>query len=162
MSLEDIKQVEYCALATEKCYNSQRLKEELDDLFIDSSICAFDVMAKCGYAISQLNHPYQVLDFYQCLEPVLNEYTDLSKYIIEKAYYRQAKLKPKLIYPAESIDVNCYRKYLLNYTEQANKALFITNGEVITAILYLDQKQVWYSLNREGELLDETIISYSK
>ena len=162
MSLEDIKQVEYCALATEKCYNSQRLKEELDELFKDKLICAFDVMAKCGYAISQLAHPYQVIDFYRCLEPILNEYTDTSKYLIEKAYYRQAKLKPKLIYPAESIDINIYRKALLNYTEQANKALFITDGVLITAILYLNQKQVWYTLNREGKLIDETVISYSK
>lgn len=162
MSLEDIKQVEYCALATEKCYNSQRLKEELDELFRDESFCAFDVMAKCGYAISQLSHPYQVLDFYRCLEPILSEYTPLSKFILEIAYYRQAKLKPSMIYPANTIDISVYRNYLLNYTQDAHKALFISDGERIIGILYLNQKQVWYTLNREGTLLDETIISHSK
>lgn len=162
MSFEDIKQVEDCALATEKCYNSQRLKAELDELFRDSSICAFDVMAKCGYAIRHLDHPYQVLDFYRCLEPVLCEYTSLSKYFIEKAYYRQAKLKPKLIYPADNIDINYYRKCLHKITEQANKALFITDENTVTGIVYLNQRQVWYTLDQEGNLLHETTISNSK
>ena len=55
-------------------------------------------LAKMGYAISLLKHPYQVIDFYKCLDPILNEYTSKSRYYIEKAYYRQAKLKPSLIY----------------------------------------------------------------
>lgn len=162
MSSEDIKQVEYCALATEKCYNSQRLKEELDELFKDDSICAFDVMAQCGTAISQLNHPYQVLDFYRCLEPVLSDYSKLSRYNIEKAYYRQAKLKPKLIYPADRIDVHYYRKCLLKITEQANKALFITDENTVTAIVYLDKREVWYTLDQEGNLIHEITISHAK
>jgi len=162
MSFEDIQQVEYCALATEKCYNSQRLKEELDELFKDDSICAFDVMAQCGYTISQLNHPYQVLDFYRCLEPVLNKYFKRSKYYIEKAYYRQAKLKPRLIYPADGIDINFYRKCLHNYTEKANKALFITDENVVIGIVYLNKKQVWYTLDQEGNLLHEITVSHTE
>ena len=161
MNQEDIKQVEYVALATEKCYNSQRLKTELDTLFLDETICAFDVMAKMGYAISLLKHPYQVIDFYKCLDPILNEYTSKSRYYIEKAYYRQAKLKPSLIYPVLDIDVNKYRKYLLQYTEHAHKAVFLQDENII-GIIYLNQKQVWYTLDKEGNLLDETVISYSK
>lgn len=161
MSFEEIKQVEYCALATEKCYNSQRLKSELDALFQDESIVAFDVMAECGYAIAQLNHPYQVKDFYQALYPVLSKYTDRAQFLIEKAYYRQAKVKPSLIYPIEQFDLNFYRKALLKITEQANKAVFLMD-DYVYAILYQNQKQIWYTLNREGTCIDETVISYTK
>ena len=92
---------------------------------------------------------------------MLSKYTDRAQFLIEKAYYRQAKVKPSLIYPIEQFDLNFYRKALLKITEQANKAVFLMD-DYVYAILYQNQKQIWYTLNREGTCIDETVISYTK
>ncbi len=162
MSLSDIKEVEYVAKATEKCYNSQRLKPELDELFSDLTIPTFDVMAEIGYAINQLSHPYQVIDFYRTLTPILHKYTSKAQTFIELAYYRQARQKPSLIYPLDSIDINVYRKYLANYHPLAYKAIWIKDTDTVHAIIYGTDKQFWFTLNNEGDLINETHISYTK
>lgn len=162
MTFDDIKQVEYVAKATEKCYNSQRLKPELDQLFSDINIPTFDVMAEMGYAINQLPHPYQVVEFYRVLTPILNKYTNKAQTLIELAYYRQARQKPSLIYPLDSIDINVYRKFLSKYHPLAHKAIWIKNTDKVHAVIYGLDQQFWFTLSNEGDLLDETHISYAK
>jgi anaerobic magnesium-protoporphyrin IX monomethyl ester cyclase len=162
MSYDDIKQVEYVAKATEKCYNSQRLKEELDLIFEDSTLCAFDIMAECGVALCLLDHPYQVIEFYRTLSPILEKYNPKARFYIEKAYYRQAKLKPTLIFPMNSLNLDLYRAYLSHYTEMSHKAIWIEEEKYIYAIIYQKDKQSWFELNRQGELIRETSISYTK
>jgi hypothetical protein len=162
MSFEDIKQVEYVAKSTEKCYNSQKLKNELDQLFSDPNIPAFDLMAELGFAINQLPHPYQVIDFYRALTPVLRNYTQHAQTIIELAYYRQAKQKPSLIYPLDSIDITLWRKLLLRYHPLAHKALWVKDDKHMIAILYLSDKQIWFTLSKDGECINETHFSNTK
>lgn len=162
MTLEDIKQVEYVAKATEKCYNSQRLKKELDQLFSDANIPTFDVMAEMGYVINQLQHPYQVVDFYRVLKPILSKYTHKAQIYIELAYYRQAKRKPSLIYPLDGIDIAVYRKFLAKLHPLSHKAIWINDIDKVHAVIYATKNQIWFSLSKEGELLNETYISYAK
>lgn len=162
MTQEDIKQVEYVAKATEKCYNSQRLKIELDQLFSDSNVSPFDVMAKMGYAIDQLPHPYQVVDFYRVLTPILSNYTNKAQTYIELAYYRQAKQKPQLIYPLNVMNIDVYRKYLSKLHSLAHKAIWIKDIDKVHAVIYMSDSQIWFSLSKEGDLLNETHISYAK
>jgi len=162
MSYDDIKQVEYVAKATEKCYNSQRLKEEFDLIFEDSTLCAFDIMAECGKALSVLKHPYQVIEFNRTLSSILEKYDSKARFYIEKAYYRQAKLKPTLIFPMNSTNLNLYREYLSHYTEMSHKAIWIEEENCIYAIIYQKDMQLWFELNRQGELIRETSISNTK
>jgi len=162
MTLDDIKQVEYVAKATEKCYNSQRLKPELDLLFNDPSIPTFEVMAKIGYVINQLPHPYQVVEFYRVITSILKKYTNKAQTYIELAYYRQAKQKPSLIYPLDSINIEVYRKFLSKYTQLSHKAIWINDIDKVHAIIYGSDKQIWFVLSKEGDLINETHISYAK
>lgn len=162
MTLDDIKQVEYAAKATEKCYNSQRLKPELDLLFNDSNIPTFDVMAEIGYVINQLPHPYQVVEFYRVITSILKKYTNKAQTYIELAYYRQAKQKPSLIYPLDSINIDVYRKFLSKYTQLSHKAIWINDTDKVHAVIYGSDKQIWFVLSKEGDLINETHISYAK
>ena len=119
-------------------------------------------MAECGQVISELKHPYQLIEFYRTIYPVFCKFTDKARFYIEKAYYKQAKLKPTLIFPVEAIDINQYRKFLSKYTDFAHKAIWLNDNELYYALIYRNDGQIWFILNKQGELIRETSISYSK
>lgn len=101
MTLTDIRSVEMVALATEKAYNSQKLKPELDDLFKERSIDPYDLMDHLGQKISNLIHPYTNQAFYLALYEGLCEQISSfkAKTMINHAYYRNSPLYPPSLFP---------------------------------------------------------------
>jgi len=101
MSLEDIQAVEEVALATERAYNSQKLKNELDDLFMDPSLEPFDLMRSIGHEIASLVHPYSNQAFYVAIIEGLKKYHPESKAkaMVTHAYYKNSTLWPPSLYP---------------------------------------------------------------
>jgi len=101
MSPEDIRQVEMVALATEKAYNSQKVKAELDKLLSDQQLSAFDVMRSIGSKIADLKKPYSNRDFYLAIAQGLLPYGDEKriKALISHAYLRNSPLCPASLYP---------------------------------------------------------------
>jgi anaerobic magnesium-protoporphyrin IX monomethyl ester cyclase len=101
MTLEDIQAVEEVALATERAYNSQKLKDELDDLFMDLSLEPFDLMRSIGQKISELAHPYSNQAFYVAIIEGLKMHLPetKAKVLVSHAYYKNSQLWPPSLYP---------------------------------------------------------------
>jgi radical SAM superfamily enzyme YgiQ (UPF0313 family) len=114
MSEADLNRVEAVALATEKTYNSQKLREELSGIF--ERVEPFLVMTSIGEHLKRLPTPYTNQAFYLAVYAGLCETIDpaTAKAVVQHAYLRQSKtLPPKLF--AESIDkktLNALRKHL--------------------------------------------------
>ncbi len=100
MSYTDLQTVEAVALATEKAYNSQKLKKELDDLFRNKALNAFDVMTSIGQQIQALNHPYANKDFYLAVYEGLKAHIDAhqAQIIVTHAYYKNSVLCPTALF----------------------------------------------------------------
>jgi anaerobic magnesium-protoporphyrin IX monomethyl ester cyclase len=100
MRLQDIQSVERVALSTEKAYNSQKLKAELDRLFEDSEHNPYDVMEHLGLKINALTHPYTNQAFYLALYEGLCEVIPepKAKRLINHAYYRNSPLFPPSLF----------------------------------------------------------------
>jgi len=101
MSQEGIQSVEKVALSTEKAYNSQKLKTELDRLFDEVEFEPYDVMERLGHKISSLTHPYTNQAFYLALYEGLCEVIPVgrAKTLITHAYYRNSPLFPPSLFP---------------------------------------------------------------
>ncbi len=101
MSYEDIQEVEAVALATEKTYNTQKLNEELDLVFEDESLSAFDVMKTIGVLIKDLKHPYTNQALYLSVYQGLSQHIDpnRAKSLINHAYYKKSALCPPALFP---------------------------------------------------------------
>jgi len=101
MTLSDIREVEAVALATEKAYNSGRMKQELDQLFMKPDLVAFDVMAQIGRTILALPHPYSAKQFYLALWEGLSLYLpkDQAQAWVTHAYYANHALCPPTLFP---------------------------------------------------------------
>jgi len=100
MSLEDIQIVEAVALATERAYNSQKLKEELDFLFSESKINPFELMRDLGFQIQKLAHPYTNKSFYLAIYEGLRAHLSetQSKTIVNHAYIKNSALWPPVLF----------------------------------------------------------------
>jgi len=100
MTFNDIQAVEAVALATEKAYNSQKLKVELDDLFKDDHLIAFDVMRSIGQQIEALSHPYTNKSFYLAVFEGLKTHIDphQAKTVVVHAYYKNSTLCPPALF----------------------------------------------------------------
>ena len=116
MNAEDILSLERVALATEKAYNSQKLKAELDHMFEDADLEPYNVMEKLGLKISQLAHPYTNQDFYKALYEGLCEWIpdDNAKTLINHAYYKNTTLYPPALFhvSADKSRLNALRETL--------------------------------------------------
>ena len=98
MSEADLKIVEAVALATEKAYNSQKLRLELESVFRLTD--PFQVMARIGSQLQTLPKPYTNQAFYRAVLEVLSSEIEPHKAqaLVLHAYLRNAKtLPPKLI-----------------------------------------------------------------
>ncbi len=98
MSEEDLKIVEAVALATEKAYNSQKLRLELDLVFQMAD--PFSVMARIGNQLQRLSKPYTNQAFYRAVLEAMSLVIDPQKAtaLVMHAYLRNANtLPPKLI-----------------------------------------------------------------
>jgi anaerobic magnesium-protoporphyrin IX monomethyl ester cyclase len=101
MSQNEIQSVEKVALSTEKAYNSQKLKAELDRLVEENELEPYDVMERLGHKISSLPHPYTNQAFYLAMYEGLCEVIPetRAKTLINHAYYRNSPLFPPSLFP---------------------------------------------------------------
>ncbi len=159
MDKVDIDAVEAVALATEKCYNSGRLKKELDAWF-KQDVEPFDMMYKIGNALMTLAHPYQIKAFYLSIYEVIRDIHDEARAFVEEAYYRQNKTRPSLLFPMEVDLETCKR--LSQRDERIHHAILIKQKDIIKAVLYVHQAQIWFDCTEEGEIINEVTLSYTK
>jgi len=98
---KDIQEVEAVALATEKAYNSGRLKTELDLILCEDDRVAFDLMASIGKEIQSLTHPYSLKQFYLAVYEGLGGFlpSTQAKALVSRAYYRNSVLCPPALFP---------------------------------------------------------------
>jgi radical SAM superfamily enzyme YgiQ (UPF0313 family) len=103
MSESDMKRIEIVALATEKAYNSQKLREELSLVF--ESEDPFQVMTRIGEHLLHLPTPYTNQAFYLAIHHALSEIldSDRAKALVQHAYLRHAKTVPPKLFES-SID----------------------------------------------------------
>jgi len=101
VSQEDIRLVEQVALATEKAYNSQKMKAELDQILADKSLLAFDVMKDIGQSIQALSHPYSNQALYLAVYQGLCHHIPAqnAQALISHAYYRNSSFCPPALFP---------------------------------------------------------------
>ncbi|TXT18254.1 MAG: Radical SAM domain protein [Erysipelotrichaceae bacterium] len=101
MSYKDIREVEAVALATEKTYNTQKLNQELDLVFQDEQLIAFDVMRTIGTLIKDLSHPYTNQALYHAVYQGLSQHIDpvRARKLINHAYYKNSTLCPPALFP---------------------------------------------------------------
>ena len=114
MSEADLNQVEAVALATDKAYNSQKLRLELALVFQTAD--PFEVMKRIGDQLQRLAKPYPNHAFYQAVLGALGTVIDPRKAqaLVLHAYLRHAKtLPPKLIEtPTDKRTLNALRYHL--------------------------------------------------
>ena len=159
MDKVDIEAVEAVALATEKCYNSGRLKKELDAWF-KQDVEPFDMMFRIGKALMTLAHPYQIKAFYLSIYEAIKDIHDEARAFVEEAYYRQNKTRPSLLFPMEVDLETCKR--LSQRDERIHHAILIKQKDIIKAVLYVHQAQIWFDCTEEGEIINEVTLSYTK
>jgi len=92
VSKQDIQEVEYCALATERLYNRDLCKETMKYQFskIDNH---FDYMRDLGEKIEQLPRPYQINQIFEIVNNSLSD--DKAKRLLLMEYYQNFKQRPQ-------------------------------------------------------------------
>ena len=151
--------VEAVALATAKCYNSGRLKKELDAWFKDD-VEPFDLMFVMGKALLSLDRPYQIKQFYLCIYEAVKDRHQDPRAFVEEAYYRQNRSRPSPLFPSEVDLKTCQR--LSQRDERLHHAILMKQKDRIRAVLYVHQAQVWFDCTFEGEILNEISLSYTE
>lgn len=159
MDKSDIEAVEAVALATEKCYNSGRLKKELD-LWFKQDVEPFDIMFTIGKALKTLDHPYQIKQFYTRIYDAIQVLHPNPRSFVEEAYYRQNKTRPSLMFDLE-VDTEL-RSRLSKADERLHHAILMRQDDKIKAVLYVHQAQIWFDCTEEGEIQNEVALSYTK
>lgn len=159
MDKKDIEAVEAVALATEKCYNSGRLKKELD-LWFKEDVEPFDVMFKIGKALMTLSHPYQIKAFYTCIYDAIKDIHLDPRAFVEEAYYRQNRTRPSQLFPMKVELEICKR--LSKTDERLHHAIMMRQNTSIKAVLYMHQAQLWFECTEEGDIINEITLSYTK
>lgn len=103
MSKADLESVEAVALATERVYNSQKMRDELLRVFAAHD--PYGVMESMGRMLQKLVHPYTNQDFYTAIYSGLYEHLPQSQAqaLVQHAYYRQSKMLPPKLFD-ESLD----------------------------------------------------------
>ena len=155
----DIEAVEAVALATEKCYNSGRLKKELDAWFKED-VEPFDGMLRIGKALMMLSHPYQIKTFYTSIYEAIRDIHRDPRAFVEEAYYRQNRTRPSPLFPMEVDMAMCKR--LSKTDERLHHAIIMKQDARIKAVLYKHQAQLWFECTEEGEIINEVTLSYTK
>lgn len=100
LSSDDVNSIEDVYHATEKLYNSNRLRESIKILVNEGYILSpFDFMKKAGKALSKLKQPYQISDLFLL---IMNLDIDIEKDKLEaillSEYMMLFKQKPKRIF----------------------------------------------------------------
>lgn len=117
LSFEEMEQIHHAYHATEKFYNSQRLKQSIHTFvslkLIDS---VFDLMVKCGQRLSEMNHPVQIPDLFLIMKDVLCDADEeLVESILLTDYMMQFKQRPPKIFKLQNLSV---RKELIHYLSE--------------------------------------------
>lgn len=128
VSQEDIRMVEQVALATEKAYNSQKMKAELDQIFTDPSLVAFDVMSSIGQSIQALSHPYSNQALYLAVFEGLSHHipAQIAQALLSHAYYKNSTFCPPALfhYQSDRIRLNRLRE-TLGLTQQVKHLILL-------------------------------------
>ncbi|HCT62852.1 MAG TPA: hypothetical protein DIC19_01990 [Erysipelotrichaceae bacterium] len=159
MNKVDIEAVEAVALATEKCYNSGRLKKELD-LWFKSNVEPFDVLFVIGKALMKLGHPYQIKEFYLNIYDAIKNIHPNPRSFVEEAYYRQNRTRPSQLFEME-VDLEVCKR-LSQSDERIHHAILMKQNNSIKAVLYVHHAQIWFDCTEEGEIINEVTLSYTK
>jgi anaerobic magnesium-protoporphyrin IX monomethyl ester cyclase len=103
MSKSDLQSVEAVALATEKAYNSQKLRDELHLAFKLAD--PFACMKSIGHHLLELSRPYTNQAFHLAIYAGLSEHLpqERAKALVLHAYLRHATILPPKLFP-DSID----------------------------------------------------------
>lgn len=139
MNQDDIKEVEYAALAIEKAYNSGRLSDMLNKHFDKHFNTAFDTYVIMGKAIDQLSKPYTIKDFYLSMYESLKAIVENAQYEIECEYYLSHKMRPQrlldLAIKDTSLIIKRYRKQYKAY-DRLIPVIIINPKQEIEFIVY--------------------------
>ncbi len=142
---DDIKEVEFAALAIEKAYNSGRLRKLLNEHFEADYEFAFDTYVKMGQAIDALDKPYTIKDFYLTMHEVLKEIVKDAQYKIECAYYLSHKMRPQRLFELDINDtkavIKAYRKQYKSY-DRLIPVILINPKSDIEFIVYKDLESI--------------------
>lgn len=156
LSAQDLVRIEAAALAMEKCYNSGRLRPELQIYFNRHAPNAFDVLADIGQQLKTLIHPYSVRDFHLAVVEGFKAHDPQASQRIEAAYYRNAKLKPPRLFPKTDIP------HLTQITQRLTQidvklerlnAIYLASSGGIDAWFYLPNETRLYQLTPQGDLV---------
>lgn len=114
MSKNDFQAVEAVAVATEKAYNSQKLRDELHLAFEVAD--PFACMMSIGHHLLKLSRPYTNQAFHLAIYAGLSEHLpqERAKALVLHAYLRHATILPPRLFP-DSIDkatLNAVRKLI--------------------------------------------------
>ena len=114
MSIEDLTSVEAVALATEKAYNSQKLRQEL--LMAFEQAPPFAIMLSIGHHLQQLPHPYTHQAFHLAVYQGMCEHISSSyaKALVLHSYFRHATTLPPKLFddPVDKSTLNALRERL--------------------------------------------------
>ena len=174
VSQEDIRLVEQVALATEKAYNSQKMKAELDQIFADPALVAFDVMGTIGKSIQALAHPYSNQALYLAVFEGLSQHITVqrAKALISHAYYKNSSFCPPALFPYQTDRVLLNRlRETLGLTQQVKHLILLDRpdgkaGHSLWTFGSLNTVKAYYLLdekdNVERKVTHETLIGHTQ
>ena len=96
LSENDIEEVSYVALATEKLYNNQRMLHTLAYLLDELKLEPFAVFAKLGKTIENLKQPYNLYDLFVAVNKEFSSYC--IKQYLNIDYYSLFNIKTKRLF----------------------------------------------------------------
>ncbi len=156
----DIKEVELAALGIEKAYNSGRLSNLLNKHFEQHYSDAFDTYLRIGKAISLLNKPYSIKDFYLAMVDCLKDIIVDATYEIECSYYLSHKMRPQRLCELAIKDtkeiIKAYREQYRAY-DRLIPVILINPKQEIEFIVYKDLEAMHI---KETGIKYENIISH--
>lgn len=114
ISKEEMDRIKLVAKVIDKTYNSKRLKETFDTLFMEACDI-FEIMADYGLRLAKIEK-IQVYDYFMALYKTLNEYGyKYASKLLLNDYYKQFKEKPKVLFERPSQKIRkAFYQYLIN------------------------------------------------
>lgn len=160
---KELLEIEMVALATEKIYNSQKLKEELDILLAHRSDVAFDLMHAIGVKIKALPHPYTNQGLYMAIFEGLSEQigNQTAQTLINHAYYKNSPFYPPSLFhfTFNKVRLNRVRK-TLKLDQKIKHLVMIARfdgkkGHELWAYGSKETAKTYYLLNEDDQLDQE-------
>ncbi len=104
MSQEDFDSVDLVAMAVEKTYNSQKIRETLGQWVAQYHLNAYDLLHTIGVGLKQLPRPYSQKDFFACLLKSSMNFVPNASVLLKSDYYRLNNLFPQPFWEEEGLD----------------------------------------------------------